>query len=72
MGGLEETVAKFTLNDAKTYDENVEAFRAELKALDAILGPALSQQLQKLAACSDKGEILDTLLNALAKPKGKS
>lgn len=40
----------FEIDDAKSFDENLAAFSAEIEVLDPVLGAALNSHLKGLAA----------------------
>jgi hypothetical protein len=60
----------FTIDDGRTFDENIEEFARDLRALDATLGPLLHAHLRKLIdGTSSNADVWNGLLAAAEEEK---
>jgi len=59
----------FEIDDSSSFEQNLEKFSNQLNAIDALLGPALHNELQSLSGpLEDREAILDRLLEVIIPP----
>lgn len=59
----------YEIDDAKSFDDNIDAFAKVVEASDPALGAALKQRLKDVASGSiPHAEVWDALLDAAAAP----
>jgi len=69
---MAKSVTLFELDDAGTFDENLDAFGQELARLDAVLGPVLRAQIEGLLdQTKTRADVWNALAAALPKAPQK-